>query len=209
MLKKCKEFKCDKCETIFAEEWKFKAHQKVHMEKYSCEVCEKTFKCEDILSKHQQIVHENLKLYCHYFNNLKTCPFKEECVFLHKVSKKCKFGIECERNMCMFRHTVVEEVTEKNVETAGQSDILDVDEEDETNDEQEMSNRSFDNPSQTEKSDKTDELFRCDICDFASAMKNIIENHKELLHNVCTKCNSSFASQKKLKSHIKNSHSEK
>ena len=58
---------------------------------------------------------------------------KEECVFLHKISKECKFGFKCEREMCMFRHGVVEEVTEKNIETADQSEILDVDEEEETN----------------------------------------------------------------------------
>ena len=206
MSKKCKDYRCDKCDKVFSEEWKLKAHFKIHVERYSCEVCERTFKCEDILSKHQKIAHENLKLYCHYFNNSKTCPFKEECIFLHKISKECKFGFECDREMCMFRHGVVEEVTEKNIETADQSEILDVDDEEETNVENESSNKTFNNPSQADKSDKSDELFRCEICDFASVMKSTIENHKELLHNLCTKCGSSFTSQKKLKSHIKNYH---
>ena len=62
MLKKCKEFKYEKCEKVFTEEWKFKAHKEDHVDKYSCEECERTFKCEDILCKHQKIAHENLKL---------------------------------------------------------------------------------------------------------------------------------------------------
>ena len=118
------------------------------MERYSCEVCEKTFQCEDIMSKHQNLAHENLKLYCNYFNNSKNCPFKEDCVFLHMVSKNCKFGIECDRKMCMFRHEALEDVVEKNVETADQSEILDVDEEDVSNEENEPSNKTFNKPSQ-------------------------------------------------------------
>ena len=88
MSKKCKEYKCNECEKVSTEDWKLKAHCKIHVERYSCEVCERTFKCEDIMSKHHKIAHKNLKFYCHYFNNSKNCPFKEECVFLHKVSKK-------------------------------------------------------------------------------------------------------------------------
>ena len=89
---------------------------------------------------------------------------------------------------------MIEEVIVKNVETADQSEILDVDEEDVTNDEKEISNRTFNNPSQGDKSDNSDELFRCEICDFASAMKDTIENHKELLHSWCKQCDASFSS---------------
>ena len=163
------------------------------------------------MSKHQQIAHENVKLYCHFFNNLKNCPFKEECVFLHEVSKQCKFSIECERQMCMFRHDIFEEIIEKNVVNADQSEILDVNDEDEDetiDHESEISNKTFNNPSQVDKS-SSDKLFKCEICDFASAMKDTIENHKELIHNWCTQCDASFSSQKKLKCHIKNLHCDK
>ena len=63
MTKKCKDYICVKREKVFSEEWQLKAHCKIQVERYSCEVCERTFKCEDIKSKHQQIAHENLKLY--------------------------------------------------------------------------------------------------------------------------------------------------
>ena len=40
--------------------------------------------------------------------------------------------------MCMLRYAVIEEVIEKNVETADQSKILDVDEKDVTNGEHKL-----------------------------------------------------------------------
>ena len=98
----------------------------------------------------------------------------------------------------------------KDVVTADDIDIIDVDEEDEVNEaddqEDEMSDRTFVNPSQ---SDKSEELFKCEICDFASARKEIIENHKELIHNWCPQCYSSFTTQNKLRIHIKKIHIKK
>ena len=86
------------------------------------------------------------------------------------------------------------------------SKIVDVNEEDETHDlENKISNRTFRNPSQVDKY-CSDTLFRCEICDFASARKDTIENHKELIHNWCPQCLSSFTNQNKLKSNIRNIH---
>ena len=45
---------------------------------------------------------------------------------LWKFKLNCKI-FDCERNMCMLRYEVIEEVIEKNVETADQSEIWDVD----------------------------------------------------------------------------------
>ena len=89
----------------------------------------------------------------------------------------------------MFRHDVIEEVIERNVGTADQSNILYVDEEDVKNDDIGILNTTFNNPSQVDKFDNSDELFRCGICDFA--MKNKIENPKEVLHSCCTPCDMS------------------
>ena len=107
----------------------------------------------------------------------------------------------------MFRHPINDDIDTKNDEkndtTADQIDIFYVDEVDETIDhENEISNRTFDNPSQVDKY-SSDDLFKCEMCDFASARQEIIENHKELLHNWCAVCFSCFDSQKKLKSHVK------
>ena len=64
----------------------------------------------------------------------------------------------------MFRHDVTEEIIDKNVVTPDQ--ILE--EGDETNDhESEIYNRTFNNPSQIDKS-SSDGVLRWEICDFAS-----------------------------------------
>ena len=58
---------------MFDEEWKLKAHRKSHGG-FACDLCEKNFGSEVVLGKHVRIVHENLKLYCHFFNNERECP---------------------------------------------------------------------------------------------------------------------------------------
>ena len=68
--------KCEQCEKEFSEEWKLRAHEKKH-KKYQCDQCDKTFEYLDIKKKHILISHEKTKLYCHFFNNQKTCPFEE------------------------------------------------------------------------------------------------------------------------------------
>ena len=73
-------YKCIQCEKEFNEEWKFSAHMKIH-KKYECEKCGKTFKYLDIKIKHVQVQHEKAKFYCHFYNNNKTCPYNDECVF--------------------------------------------------------------------------------------------------------------------------------
>ena len=219
-------FQCKNCDATFRTMTDLRKHRKVHKtDRYSCENCDKTFVNEDTMEMHNTITHKNVRFYCHYFNNGKQCPFKTECVFLHEVSKVCKDGKKCERDMCMFRHEVqddieinpekinvneecVSELVEKNDATADQSDFVDVDEVDETKAGNEISNRTFNNPSQVENI-TSDELFKCEICDFASARQKIIEDHKELFHNWCPRCYSSFDSQRKLKSHVKNDHSDK
>ena len=104
---------------------------KIHT-KYTCDICQKTFKYEDAKSKHNKIVHENVKLYCHYFNNQKDCPFKEECVFIHEVSTECKYGDICEREFCMFRHGI----------NNNEAILEDIEEEEEIHN----ANKTFENP---------------------------------------------------------------
>ena len=44
--------------------------------------------------------HEGLRIFCHFFNNNKTCPFNNGCVFIHEDSEVC------ERRKCMYKHGV-------------------------------------------------------------------------------------------------------
>ena len=55
-----------------------------------------------------KITHEDTKLYCHYFNNEKICPFDKDCIFLHENSTECKYGKLCERMNCMYKHRTEE-----------------------------------------------------------------------------------------------------
>ena len=100
--------KCEQSEKVFVEEWKLNAHKKKH-EKYPCEKCERTFNYLDTKNKHVLISHENAKLYCHYFNNEKTCPYLDRCIFLHEDAKFCRYDAMCERDLCMFKHRRKEE----------------------------------------------------------------------------------------------------
>ena len=80
---------------------------KKHKE-YKCEQCSKTFPYLNIKNKHIQISHENLKLYCHFYNNKKICPFDEECVFLHEDADICRYWTTCERDL--FKHEDLEDI---------------------------------------------------------------------------------------------------
>jgi hypothetical protein len=213
-------------------------------------MCEKTFKYLDVKTKHVQIKHQNAKFYCHYFNNMKTCPYEDECVFLHEPSKLCKYGDECERTLCMFRHentdnkvsvselnknaddgkvnhcdevvidnpneateekNINEEENENETETVNEeqlSKIINVDENDELDDQENMvTNSTFINPSQFEHSSRGT-FFKCDICDFVTARQTFIKDHKELTHNWCSLCFSSFKTQEKMKKHVQDLHSD-
>ena len=196
------DFKCADCEKEFDEEWKINAHIKTH-KNFKCDKCEKTFKYQDIKTKHMQISHGNSKFYCHFFNNKKTCPYSDKCVFLHEDSKMCRYGALCERNYCMFQHDQNDNESEKiekekedlNFETTLNvediSKIVDVDDDDEPAEifEQydELSNMTFVNPSQDEPI-PSNSIFMCDNCDFIAASKAILNNHKQTNHNWCCKC---------------------
>jgi hypothetical protein len=158
--------------------------------------------------------------------------YDKECVFLHENSKLCKYGSMSDRNCCMFKHEInvddkveiihdeeaddanLNGMTENEYENEIIEDILSDDEISDVGEQDESVNKNFDtadmtftNPSQETKS-SSDGLFKCDKCEFASSRKDIIENHKELLHNWCSLCYSNFENKKNLKNHKKNEHSD-
>ena len=85
-------YHCDECEKVLNEEWKLNAHKKKH-KNFKCNQCSKSLKTEDIMEKHVYISNENMKIYCHFFNNEKTCPYENECIFLHDVAGLCRYGV--------------------------------------------------------------------------------------------------------------------
>ena len=101
-------FPCEMCERDFDEEWKMRGHIKMNHNKNECHLCGKSFKFVDTLTRHVKITHENVRIYCHYFNNRKVCPFEKDCIFIHELSENCKFRNHCERNFCMYQHESIE-----------------------------------------------------------------------------------------------------
>ena len=95
--------------------------------RFECEDCECENKNEGLLEKHNSAVHGSVKIFCHYFNNDKECPFDDQCTFSHEESPECKFGGECERILCMFQHdenddSENEDDNEDDKETNGHDD---------------------------------------------------------------------------------------
>ena len=75
-----KKFKCDKCETAFVVEWRLRKHKKIHLK-------------------------TNIRK-CHYYNNMKECPFSTlGCKFLHEKSSFCKYNENCNLEKCQFQHS--------------------------------------------------------------------------------------------------------
>jgi hypothetical protein len=141
----------------------------------------KSFKNVGLLKKLSKITHANLNIYCHYYNNSKTCPFKEECLFLHEEAPICKYRKLCERMYCMFKHVPetdeehgdVEEIVENvvadnrvNSVTEAMEEsivmeeaivieeeckIVDIDDPDDMEHDNDVSNATFLNPSQDDK----------------------------------------------------------
>ena len=66
-------------------------------------------------------------------------------------------------------------------------------------------NETFQNPSQVNIK-STEKLFKCETCDFETATKGDIVEHKKETHNWCSLCFSSFNSQDKLEEHVTFNH---
>ena len=213
-------FKCEKCEHIFNEEWKLQAHQKSHNE-YKCEQCEKTFKYEDIKQKHIKISHEHFKIYCNFYNNRKTCPFGDNCVFVHEKSEPCKYGELCERENCMYIHETCDddengddyEEVDDNVNEAERTFLNPynnrLEECDASCDDVQGKNDMKDkNDEQSETNNDVDEkvIWKCEVCKYESDNKrrfdrHTFENHSVPGKYVCIQCKQEFDTRKKFNSH--------
>ena len=195
------------------------AHLKSH-KKYACNQCDKTFKWEDVLKKHVRISHENVKLFCHYFNNGLECPYNDECIFIHEDSEVCKYGAMCERNNCMYKHKEENdendelEINEENY--VGESDKTFVNpflsnsqeflvEDQEQDAEENSETKSLDNEKNVEES------FKCDHCAFQTTDSKRFKRHQFEIHSVkgkyvCIECHEEFFSRKQFNSHKETLH---
>ena len=177
-------YHCKKCDLLFTSEKQLTTHQEKHGN-FACEKCDKIFSFEGVLEKHITAVHGEMKIFCHYYNNNKECPFKSECIFSHSQSKECVYGNECERFYCMFRHENHFHDTEENTEE-------DNEEETENDENCDIVRISEIEPviSRVESAmKKVSELLKvnklkCDKCDFIAKNQNGLNMHSKAKHTV-------------------------
>ena len=104
---KVKKHECDICDSTFDSNYNLEVHISSHQEviPVKCDSCEQTFFSNWRLKIHKRGHQKEKKRSCHYYNNQLECPFeKVGCKFDHRLSRKCKFGSECQILKCQFRH---------------------------------------------------------------------------------------------------------
>ena len=120
---------------------------------------------------------------------------------LHKESGPCNYRELCECKYCMYNHTKnkFEEDDFKNdnirVDTKEDDELIEDDEIDsesedvtdnvENDAEDDVANRTFLNPSQSEDSDNSTSSaknIKCEMCDSKFANKSYLRKHKEEIH---------------------------
>ena len=177
-------FKCDECDKSFRSENQLIIHQKKH-EKFECEECGNDYNFEGLLEKHNEAVHGSMKIFCHYFNNEKECPFDDQFIFVHEDSPVCRYGKGCERLLCMFQH---EEKDESDEEEEGNSD--DEDDADKNDDNIITINDIEPCLKKVEEAmdkvnvllQKQTSILKCDACDFEARNVNGLTMHKKAKH---------------------------
>ena len=177
------EFKCEECEKEFKNSNLLELHKRKH-EKFECEECDRVFGVEGLLEKHVSAVHGKMKIFCHYFNNEKSCNYGNECIFAHEESPDCKLGELCERIMCMFKHDR-REISDDEEDTSDEES----DEENES-DRKEFVNVMDLEPSFKKVEESMSRITRllensqliCEFCEFVAKNANGLNMHKKSKH---------------------------
>ena len=222
-------FVCEVCEKTFDVEWKMNAHSKSH-KSFPCDQCAKSFQYEETKEKHVTATHGNVKLYCHFFNNNKECPYNENCIFIHGDSQLCKYNARCERPFCMYKHGTaqsevdvgskdykeledkVDDLDEGEHNSDGNSDEDDNDDEVDDLDEGEVNSDSDcdQNGDESENKKKVEEIwYQCDVCEYKAPKSRQVTNHKYMDHPLhCYVCPEVLPSKTQRRKHVARLHSE-
>ena len=90
---------------MFQSKNQLEVDEKTH-EKFDCEDCYKIFNYKGHLERHIEAVHSDpdMIIFCHNYNNRIDCPFEDSCIFEHDQAEICRYGKDCERQMCMYTH---------------------------------------------------------------------------------------------------------
>jgi hypothetical protein len=180
-------FKCDECEKTFKSEKQLSVHSKKH-ETFPCDECDCEFNFEGLLEKHSQAVHGSMKIFCHYYNNDKECPYDDQCIYAHEESPDCKFGKGCERIKCMFQHDENDEDDEDDDDDESDND----DDDDENQNDECVVNIEEIEPclKKVEEAmekvkimiEKQTSILKCDLCEFEGKNGNGLNMHKKAKH---------------------------
>ena len=185
-------FECDQCDLTYTSEMQLNRHKKKHGE-FPCEKCDREYNFEGVLEKHIDVVHKSMKIFCHFYNNNKECPYEEQCIYAHEESNDCMFGNDCERIMCMFKH----EEHHPDDEDSDDDDDSDEDVNDNVNENDETNESNIIQMKDLEPSlrkveeamEKVNELLRknpnnlaCDKCDFVAKNVNGLNMHNKSKH---------------------------
>ena len=135
-----------------------------------------------------------MKIFCYYFNNDYDCPYDDQCVFAHDESSACKFGQQCERIMCMFKHDgrdVSDDEDENENDEESEDESGDEDEDEKSNGKDLVKITDLE-PSLKKVEEamkkvnvlmqKNTSLLKCDLCEFEARNSNGLTMHKKSKH---------------------------
>ena len=187
---------CESCEETFQKNCDLESHvERCHdsVEKFECDQCGKIFVLNWRLKKHQDIhTNQNVRK-CHYFNNLKYCPFEFiGCMFDHSLSGKCIYGNKCTIKLCAFQHEkhVEAENEEENVEVSNKASEKfsdgDVDTIDQINDEDEEHFQTYVkvNFPAVFKKFKAEKTIKCYYCNFTPKSRKLRDLEDEMVSHI-------------------------
>ena len=112
-LKKHKETKCS--DAILEQAENLDTHKSSAHEKFEWEECDKEFRYAAVLEKHIEAVHEDVKLFCHYFNNDKECPYMMKSEFIFKRQCQVITDLVFRYDMIIFVRKISLKIRYENV----------------------------------------------------------------------------------------------
>ena len=107
-------------------------------------------------------------MFCHYFNNNKSCPYNEiGCKFIHRKSKYCINKDKCQQKLCCYQHPK-NNFTENSIsDQENLSDKMEI---------------SLDDSIEENYEENENKLYNCDKCEFAHIVGTELQNHIITIH---------------------------